>query len=297
MQCIETPNTIKLAAVSKRAPHRRRGWLQRPAMRNARPLGGLLTEIPIWTNFLEGATLNTFCKGCSGPLEYKGRGRRPIWCNECNPYSGMVKRNLPDQTCPQCRELIPRQSGQGRPRKYCSVSCHDSAKRPREKLPDLRSCNRCAAMFSRSDRGQNAKFCSTECKNAMRRKGRPVSNCEMCGVEVISRSRPARWCGDCRVNYSDWQRGRRSGGSRRRVRRFGVDREPINNMMVFERDGWICGICALPVDQTLKWPDPMSATLDHKIPLSKGGSHTYRNVQCSHARCNIVKSDHLEGAA
>lgn len=29
--------------------------------------------------------------------------------------------------------------------------------------------------------------------------------------------------------------------------------------------------------------------LDHVIPMSKGGGHTYANTQCSHLKCNVDK--------
>lgn len=35
------------------------------------------------------------------------------------------------------------------------------------------------------------------------------------------------------------------------------------------------------------------ATIDHIIPLSKGGTHTYNNVQLAHYICNSKKSDKI----
>jgi 5-methylcytosine-specific restriction endonuclease McrA len=58
---------------------------------------------------------------------------------------------------------------------------------------------------------------------------------------------------------------------------------------VFERDGWTCGLCSEPVDPALSWPDPQSASLDHVLPLSRGGSHTMANVQLAHLGCNVEK--------
>jgi 5-methylcytosine-specific restriction endonuclease McrA len=34
-------------------------------------------------------------------------------------------------------------------------------------------------------------------------------------------------------------------------------------------------------------------TLDHIIPLSKGGTHTWDNVRPAHRRCNELKGDRL----
>lgn len=55
----------------------------------------------------------------------------------------------------------------------------------------------------------------------------------------------------------------------------------------------ICGICGQPVDKSLKYPHPLSATVDHIIPCNKGGSDDLENLQLAHRRCNRLKSDKL----
>ena len=65
--------------------------------------------------------------------------------------------------------------------------------------------------------------------------------------------------------------------------------EHVNRREVFDRDEWRCQVCKEPVDQTLRWPDPLSATLDHVVPLSRGGRHAPDNVQLAHFICNVRK--------
>lgn len=56
----------------------------------------------------------------------------------------------------------------------------------------------------------------------------------------------------------------------------------------------VCGICGRPVDKSLKYPDPMSPTVDHIIPLNKGGHPTaLENLQLAHRYCNRMKSDKI----
>ena len=56
----------------------------------------------------------------------------------------------------------------------------------------------------------------------------------------------------------------------------------------------ICGICGKPVDKSLKSPHPLSATVDHIIPIAKGGHPSdIENLQLAHRNCNRQKSDKL----
>ena len=56
----------------------------------------------------------------------------------------------------------------------------------------------------------------------------------------------------------------------------------------------VCALCGKPVDFTLKYPDPWSATIDHIIPIDKGGHPSdLSNLQLAHFRCNRLKSDRI----
>lgn len=54
--------------------------------------------------------------------------------------------------------------------------------------------------------------------------------------------------------------------------------------------GDVCAICGRPIDKTLKFPDPMSASVDHIIPIAKGGHPSDpQNLQLTHLICNQMK--------
>ena len=56
----------------------------------------------------------------------------------------------------------------------------------------------------------------------------------------------------------------------------------------------VCGICGKPVDMKLKYPHPLSAVIDHVVPVSKGGHPSaIENLQLAHWSCNREKSDKL----
>jgi hypothetical protein len=93
-----------------------------------------------------------------------------------------------------------------------------------------------------------------------------------------------------------WTDKRREDAQRRRAQKIGTQTEPIRNAVVYERDGWICGICETSVDATLAYPHPLSASLDHVVPLSLLGPHTYENVRLAHLRCNIGRGNRVEAS-
>lgn len=68
----------------------------------------------------------------------------------------------------------------------------------------------------------------------------------------------------------------------------------IDLFEVIKKYNGICAICGRPVDVTDKGPGYIKKdypTIDHIIPLSKGGTHTWGNVQLAHMICNSIKRD------
>lgn len=59
--------------------------------------------------------------------------------------------------------------------------------------------------------------------------------------------------------------------------------EPVDRSRLFEIHHGLCGICGDPIDPESSWH------VDHVIPLSRGGKHSYANTQPSHPSCNLAK--------
>jgi 5-methylcytosine-specific restriction endonuclease McrA len=64
---------------------------------------------------------------------------------------------------------------------------------------------------------------------------------------------------------------------------------------VLDRDGWTCYLCSRPIALALRWPHPLSGTVDHVIPVSAGGSDREDNLHAAHWACNEAKGDQLPG--
>lgn len=89
---------------------------------------------------------------------------------------------------------------------------------------------------------------------------------------------------------------------RRRSRKRDAFVENVPRQEIFERDNWQCLIpgClypGVPASLDVKHPDPLLASIDHIVPLSKGGKHERSNLATAHLRCNVVKNDRIEGIA
>lgn len=58
---------------------------------------------------------------------------------------------------------------------------------------------------------------------------------------------------------------------------------------ICERDGWTCHICQGLIRRELKFPHPLSRSVDHVLPLALGGRHEDGNLKAAHLRCNCRK--------
>ncbi len=73
-----------------------------------------------------------------------------------------------------------------------------------------------------------------------------------------------------------------------RARKRGAFVEIVKPLVVFERDGWRCHLCGRKTTRR-------TASIDHIVPLSKGGTHEYANCQTAHLKCNMSKGAKVLG--
>lgn len=74
--------------------------------------------------------------------------------------------------------------------------------------------------------------------------------------------------------------------SRRRAQMLGVEYEQVDRNAIIKRDGRLCYLCGIKV----KWRE---VTLDHVIPLARGGAHTANNLRVACGPCNYRKQHRL----
>lgn len=252
--------------------------------------------------------------------------RRPELCPVCG--SQFMKR-APDHyyCCVDCTNVLRRENRQkyvcGRcgqafqPKaidrlRYCSRECAFAAKaEQKEERAALLSIAKWAVGLSRAGLHR----CS-DCEKAMpfvkRKRCRP---CELARArEAFKQSwkpqpkatRSCEQCGQGFDTYLGFNKRlcdvcmladcRRRAHHLRCARLRGVESEKIEVGWVFDRDEWKCQLCGSKVIRMQgAGYHPRRATLDHIVPLSKGGSHTYQNVQCACYECNSLKGDKIVG--
>jgi 5-methylcytosine-specific restriction endonuclease McrA len=74
----------------------------------------------------------------------------------------------------------------------------------------------------------------------------------------------------------------RSHTRNRQTKVRGLLIENIDYSIVIDMSDGICGLCGGQLTAPIE--------IDHIIPLSKDGLHSYDNVQATHAQCNRVKA-------
>lgn len=125
------------------------------------------------------------------------------------------------------------------------------------------------------------------------------------GAFYASRKRRESPCKECRARRDKERRkvrpARHQPGANRRRRALQVGRksEPYTAVEIAERDGWLCQIClqngrskvTARIGKSRHFPDPRSLSIDHIIPVTRGGDDVRTNVQAAHFVCNASKGN------
>jgi len=221
----------------------------------------------------------------------------------------------------------------GNKRKYCTKDCRIESiaraqgMRKREDILAEAACNQthdclvCGKIF-KPKRAGFTKACSRECGwkisgyiNALKKMGGRVfvrtlirkkkklpsdhpptpKYCKRCNTGFYPMIKHQRFCSfDCKEENQ--RRSRRIAKSARRAKIRGAQVEHVDPIKVFDRDAWRCKICHKKTPKAYRGSTrDLAPELDHILPLSKGGEHSYANTQCTCRKCNQMKGDTVYG--
>jgi hypothetical protein len=231
----------------------------------------------------------------------------------CSPDCSIAARKRIARTCKQCSQaFLPKAANRT---DYCSRECYFAAKAKKPKPTTCRvyfpQCVQCRDIFTAKRQGN--RFCSDRCGmrfhyeqskqdgryRAMLSKKREQyiavpgtrRQCARCHGPFTSNKHTAIYCATCSIFV--YREQRTDQNHRRSIRERGAFVAPVSRTEIYKRDGWRCGICHRAVDPKLRYPDPTSASIDHIIPIARGGTHEPRNVRLAHWICNVRRSDSM----
>lgn len=190
------------------------------------------------------------CIECGASFGFKGkRGPSPKRCETCKA------KPRSEWTIDPLEAEVNRRSVQERWARYV---------RPVKPSPPPRFCTECGSVVMT----KRATVCSKRCKNQRLMKSEAFKAAHA-RYQVSEKASLAR--------------------ERRRAKKAAAYIEDVDRQAIFERDGWTCQICQRPLDRTTKVPDLWAPTIDHIVPLARGGTHEPRNCQAAHFSCNARK--------
>ena len=119
--------------------------------------------------------------------------------------------------------------------------------------------------------------------------------CSQCGENYESK-RERMMCPKCyrkKANSIHWNNRRAT------IKNVMVDKD-IDIRRVYEKDNGICYLCKCKVDVNDYKTDGETfirganyPSIDHVVPLAKGGKHSWDNVRLAHRKCNWEKKDKI----
>jgi 5-methylcytosine-specific restriction endonuclease McrA len=231
------------------------------------------------------------------PSKFAGK-RQTICSYECC-CKGTARKQIHEFVCQYCGKQY--KTAYKDRDTYCSRACSLSdidSYRVGTVASATIECEQCGKQVLAVD-AYNGRTCSEKCYRQMY-----SYHCMFCGqLFVRADKRAALVCDSevCRDAYAkhrwreywagneDYRARSADRSAIRRALTSSDDADNVERMVVYERDNWTCHLCGKRIDRLLKWPDAMSASIDHVIPLSLGGAHTYDNIKAAHLKCNIGK--------
>ena len=246
------------------------------------------------------------CKNCQAvlPDRLPGQlGRNKLFCNRfCwRLFRNDLKNVIKPEFCHWCGIALNQDNKRGNPKRYCSrqhAGFYRQANKPKVSKVKI-ICVFCSKAYITNRK--TSRFCSSDCRSkqiAIETRAVRAANgsrvysaeCERCS-QIISedKKRYGRFCRNCAL-VRQRERYRQSHLRRQQV----LNPLRISVEVLIERDGVVCHLCGVDVDLALPRNSRFGATIDHVVPLSKGGLDVLDNLKLAHWICNIKKGNRVD---
>lgn len=199
---------------------------------------------------------------------------------------------MSESTCARCSAPFHPVRPYGRPQRYCTKACYVEASRERARLRSRAKPRNpfapCVVCGTECRQFNGTPLCSLKCRQVRwpgcYGNGPQFRPCAECGQPYIYPRR--RYCSEhCRIKAVN-----RDNQHRRRTAKRTGDRITIRALG--ERDLWRCHICGDAVT-VRQGRSRSAASIDHVIPVTRGGEHVWSNVRLAHIGCNARKGNRI----
>ncbi|SNY19367.1 HNH endonuclease [Orenia metallireducens] len=127
-----------------------------------------------------------------------------------------------------------------------------------------------------------------------------IIKCRECGTEFEMRSLRSKYCSTKCMNKAHYRE--KELKKRKKLHKNGRINYNISLDKLIKRDNRICQLCGELIDEEDYCKDGNGyfivgnnyPSIDHIVPVAKGGTHTWDNVQLAHHYCNSLKSDKIK---
>lgn len=237
------------------------------------------------------------CKQVFERREFKHDKRGKIYarCNDCQKqYQSKRDQEYKARLGSEKRKEQLRQAN----KKYAQLKNEIELWNGKSSIVTPCECKHCNKKFINKGK-QVKRFCSNVCGKEYRRInriGKPLTitpkeyKCRSCKSTYIGKS-PGR-CDECKEQAN--RISRKANKKKRKAKLKTIAIDAVVDLKVFQRDKWRCKECGCKVQKKNIYEDN-AAELDHIVPISLGGPHSYSNVQTLCRRCNQNKSNNYNG--
>jgi len=246
-------------------------------------------------------TLKTLtCPQCQQQFEFIPTNNQRKYCsNKCKRQANQVPEHAPSRqrylTSPKGRMTRQRkQVKYDQSEKGKSLKASKSLKQKLETRQNRKPCLTCMKPIPLG----RQMFCSNDCQTFNQKlfklpKTAMPQKCSECHNTGYFRQ---RYCSPkCRLKAQrrteTYKSNKRAESRRRRARKRNVYNETVYLEVIAKRDKYKCHICRKRVNMNLDNTHKYSPTMDHLIPISFGGDHTYANIRLAHRTCNSSKGN------
>ena len=236
------------------------------------------------------------------------------------------KRNVIKSYCLTCGKGLSL-SKKGKIRKYCSPECQ--GKKIHNERFKYTVCQYCGETFKEKRNSLNM-YCSCKCVGLAQKMLRITQNefidkykildtehnqklleeyqnllkqaedlryriehekiCVSCGSLFIASSLNQKCCSpECSKRYDNQKRDKR-------IYKNGKPDLSISLTKLYMRDGGICQLCGKHIDFDCDCNSDDYPSIDHILPIAKGGLHQWDNIQLACRGCNNLKGTHYAPA-